>query len=76
MRELDGITFEEHIQFYKTASAQVSEEHPMFCVCGRLCTGLHEMRCGRFLRAVESRTKKLERQYLKNKKKEVSEVQK
>ena len=38
---------------------QISEKYPMFCICGRLCTGLHESTCRQFQNAVERRTKKL-----------------
>jgi len=43
----------------KQAEEQVSQEHPIICVCGRLCTGLHEMHCAKFRQAVERRVKKL-----------------
>lgn len=37
------------------AEHQVSNEHPMFCVCGKLSTGLHELRCTKFKKAVDLR---------------------
>lgn len=46
-------------QVYEEAWKQVSYEHPWLCVCGRLCTGLHERNCSKFRKAVERRYKKL-----------------
>lgn len=43
---------EYYILARKKAEQQISEEHPIVCVCGRLCTGLHEMRCAKFKKAV------------------------
>jgi len=36
----------------------VSQAHPLTCVCGRLCTGLHERSCRRFINKVDSETVK------------------
>ena len=38
---------------------EISEKCPVFCICGRLCTGLHESTCKKFQDAVERRTKEL-----------------
>lgn len=46
-------------QVYEMAEKQVSDEHPLICICGRLCTGLHERHCSKFKQAVERRYKKL-----------------
>ena len=37
------------------ADEEVSREHEMFCVCGKLCTGLHESSCKRFRDKVDTR---------------------
>ena len=37
---------------------EVSDEHSMKCVCGQLCTGLHESYCQKFRNAVDTRTVK------------------
>lgn len=36
----------------------LSQAQPMFCVCGRLATGLHERTCRRFQKKVDSVTAK------------------
>lgn len=36
----------------------VSSQHPMWCVCKRLCTGMHERHCKRFQDKVDSETVK------------------
>lgn len=49
------------LKTYDECSEEVSNEHSMFCVCGRLATGLHERSCAKFRKEVEKRTvKKLE----------------
>ena len=40
----------------KEVDEEVSREHSMWCVCGRLCTGLHEMNCKRFQDKVTNKT--------------------
>lgn len=40
----------------KEADQHVSDQHPMWCVCGRLCTGMHERSCRRFRNKVDSET--------------------
>lgn len=46
------------IELYRKCENEVSDEHPFYCVCGRLATGLHEMRCAKFRQAVEHRYNK------------------
>lgn len=38
---------------------ELSEQQGMWCVCGRLATGLHERNCSRFRNKVNSETVKL-----------------
>lgn len=42
----------EHKKLYDLAWDEVSQKHPIKCVCGRLCTGLHERTCSKFRAAV------------------------
>lgn len=35
---------------------ELSDKQPMFCVCGKLATGLHENHCAKFNRAVDIET--------------------
>jgi hypothetical protein len=35
--------------------AELSDSQSMFCICGRLATGLHEQSCNRFKTAVEKK---------------------
>ena len=42
-------------ELYKKAEQQVSDKHPYKCICGRLCTGLHERNCSAFKKAVEKK---------------------
>ena len=37
------------------ADEEVSKEHSMWCVCRRLCTGLHESSCKQFQNKVNTR---------------------
>lgn len=52
---------ESDYSLYKKAEDEVSNAHPIRCICGRLCTGLHESNCKKFKDAVE-------RKYLRLKK--------
>ena len=45
----------EQYKLYRESENQVSDEHPYKCVCGRLCTGLHERNCKQFRKSVERR---------------------
>ena len=42
----------EHKKQYDLALDEVSQKHLIKCVCGRLCTGLHERTCSKFRAAV------------------------
>ena len=37
------------------AWGEVSARHPVKCVCGKLCTGLHERNCSKCQKAVDRR---------------------
>lgn len=63
------MTESEKTRLYEKAWDQVSDEHPMKCVCGRLCTGLHERNCSKFRQAVDRRYKKLLKEAEKNEEK-------
>lgn len=62
MSEKVEYLFENHYQEFVNVRVltdkEVSDEHPMRCVCGRLCTGLHQSSCSRFRNKVNSRTVK------------------
>ena len=42
----------EHKKIYEEAENYISNKYPIKCVCGRLCTGLHERTCQKFRNAV------------------------
>ena len=42
----------------KIVDVEISDQCSMFCVCGRLATGLHEKSCSRFNNKVNSETVK------------------
>lgn len=46
-------------KLYPKAFDLVDSEHTMFCVCGRLASGLHTQHCNAFKKEVEKRTVKL-----------------
>lgn len=46
-------------ELYNKAWEEISNEHEIFCVCGKLCTGLHERNCDKFRNAVDKRIIKL-----------------
>lgn len=52
---------------YEEAKEQISNEHPFRCVCGKLCTGLHEMNCIKFRQAVARRRDQIIKQHFKQK---------
>ena len=56
--------------FYRQAQKEVSDMYPTFCICGQLCTGLHEMRCRKFQSAVVKRAKSLFKNWEKTNKNE------
>jgi hypothetical protein len=47
--------FNEWLTARQEAEQEVSDSQSMFCVCGRLATGLHERGCKRFNDKVTSR---------------------
>jgi hypothetical protein len=51
----------EWLKTRKDVLDELSDRYPMFCVCGKLCTGLHENNCKKFQDKITSETvKKLE----------------
>lgn len=46
------------LQMRQDVEDELSNKQPMFCVCGRLATGLHEMNCTRFRNKVTAETVK------------------
>lgn len=62
----------EWISARQKANDLVSKQYPIFCICGRLCTGLHEQSCSRFKNRVNSvAIKSLEHLFSKKEKLEV-----
>lgn len=61
-----SILSDKDYELYEKARKEVSETHPIKCVCGRLCTGLHEINCKKFKDAVER--KYLKYKYIQDKK--------
>ncbi len=49
---------EEWKRVRQEANKEISDEHLMKCVCGKLCTGLHESYCQKFKNAVDTRAVK------------------
>lgn len=39
--------YQEFIETYKQVDQEFQEEHRMFCICGSLNTGFHEIYCNR-----------------------------
>lgn len=50
--------FSEWLKTRREMGDVVSNMCPMFCVCGRLCTGFHESSCRKFQNKVTSETVK------------------
>lgn len=50
--------FSEWLKTRQAVSFELSDRQTMFCVCGRLATGLHESSCRRFNNKVNSETVK------------------
>ena len=44
--------------FYNKTFDELSEQQTMFCCCGKLATGLHEIRCRKFADKVRKETLK------------------
>ena len=59
---LDRINFlkEKHLTLWldtrREIETELSEKQAMFCVCGRLATGLHECHCRKFQNKVDLKT--------------------
>jgi hypothetical protein len=64
MKILDKLAFyqdnhwSEWIAMYRKVEEEISDKQSMFCVCGRLATGLHERGCSKFRSAVIKETVK------------------
>lgn len=59
--KLELIKREHFARWLKTCQEmfdKLSDEQSMFCVCGRLATGLHEMNCRKFNQKVDRETVK------------------
>ena len=62
MRKIEKLTYiqDNHFSEWMKTRAEVldevSDEQSMWCVCKRLCTGLHEMNCKRFQDKVTNKT--------------------
>ena len=48
--------FSEWVKVRQVVEQEVSDKYSMFCVCRRLCTGLHEQSCGKFRAEVDRET--------------------
>ena len=57
--------FSEWLNMRKIVEEELSSSQSMFCVCGRLATGLHEMNCRKFHNKVNSETVKRLSSFLK-----------
>lgn len=64
LERVQGLDLKLWITVREQANEEVSKEHSMFCVCGKLCTGLHESYCRKFKEKVWRRAiKKFDEQY-------------
>lgn len=50
--------FSEWLSMRQKVSQEFSDKQSMFCLCGRLATGLHERSCGRLNKAITKETVK------------------
>ena len=48
--------FGDWLKTRKVVEAEISNKQSMFCLCGKLATGLHEMSCRKFLNKITSET--------------------
>ena len=48
--EISGKT----VELYRKCEDEVSAEHPFYCLCGKIATGLHEMCYAKFRQAVSA----------------------
>ncbi len=53
---LQKYAIDEWVKTRKEADEEVSKEHEMWCVCRKLCTGLHKISCRQFQNKVNTRT--------------------
>jgi hypothetical protein len=58
INQLQDNHFPEWVKTRKATEDELSDKQSMFCICGRLATGLHEMNCRRFRNKVNSETVK------------------
>lgn len=67
IRILENEHFSEWFDTRRAVDDEFSNQQSMFCVCGKLATGLHERRCSRFNNKVNSETVKRLKHLLENK---------
>lgn len=48
--------FSEWLNIYRKVEDEFSEKQSMFCICGKLATGLHERNCRKFRNKIEAET--------------------
>lgn len=58
IRILEKEHWSEWYETRRKVDDELSEQQGMWCVCGRLATGLHERNCSRFRNKVNSETVK------------------
>lgn len=56
IRHLEKEHFSEWLDTRRVVDTELSDKQGMWCVCGRLATGLHEKHCSRFNNKVNSET--------------------
>lgn len=52
-------------RIYNETKLELSNKQTMFCICGKLATGLHEDHCSKFKKKVEKETVKKLQQILR-----------
>lgn len=68
LKYLQDNHFGDWLKMRKEVEAEFSEKQSMFCICGKLATGLHESYCRKFSDSVTKETvKRLERLIVKTK---------
>lgn len=58
LKYLQDNHFGEWLKTRQIVANEMSDSQSMFCVCGRLATGLHEMNCRKFQNKITSETVK------------------
>ena len=48
--------FKEWLKVRQEVEDEISNQQKLFCICGRLATGLHETNCSKFRNKVSSET--------------------